>query len=131
MIIRGLFGIYVALRFSEAGELAHVAYTESHSLHLAASVVFCFVFGLAVVLVGVTRLGERVAVIWHAILELLLVPLSVYFAWKAAATVPAPGLLLAGLTFDERFVVMLVVFAVIQTLLAIAGLHVVKWISKN
>jgi hypothetical protein len=131
MLVRTLFGIYLILRISEAGELGLIAYAEAHSIHLAASLVFCFLFGLAVVIVGVARLGDRIAITWHIILEILLIPLSIELAWNATFTVPSASSLLGSLSPEHRFVLMIVLNGVIQSLLAVAGLHVVKWTAMT
>ena len=131
MLPRILYGMYVLLRMSEASELGHVSYTEAHSLMLATILVFSFLFGLAVVLAGVHSLGAKVAVTWHIVLELLLVPLSLYFAKLSSLIAPAPESVLAPCSASQRFLAMAIIYLVAQFLLAMAGLHIVKWLASD
>ncbi len=131
MLLKVLFGLYVLLRFGEAGELGQICYIEVHNPLLAATIVFAFLFGLSVVLAGVHRLGERVAVTWHIILEILLAPLSVYFGFEAAQSLPPAGSPLAALSPDARLVLMIVLFAAAQFMLVLVGMHIVKWMSGD
>jgi hypothetical protein len=129
MLPRVLFGMYLLLRLAEAEELGYICYVELHNMLVAAVLVFCFLFGLAVVLVGVNRLGVRFAVTWHIALEALILPLSICLAKLAADAKPHPQSILSLLPYYDRLGVILTMFFLAQGLLAVAGLHVVRWMT--
>lgn len=124
-IVRLLYIGYLLLRFSEALELARVTYAETRHVLLTGIAFFAFVFGIALVAAGVRDVGDRVAMLWHVILELLLVPLSLYFAYTIARA--GNGNLLPLLNPSARFEVVTIMFLAGQILLAIIGSHVLRW----
>jgi len=125
VIVRLLYIGYLLLRFSEAVELAVVTYTETKHILLTGTAFFVFVFGVMLVVVGVRDVGVRVALTWHVILELLLIPLSLYFAYSIAQS--GNGRLLLLLTPVARFEVSAVMFLAGQVLLAVIGFHILRW----
>jgi hypothetical protein len=115
---------YLALRSAEAMKLGFVTYAVIGQWLPACTLAFLFLFALSVVVAGVHHLGEGVALVWHVILEVMLLPLSVYFAYLAAADLKGS---FAASPFSMRFAIMLAVFLTLQSLLALAGCHVLRW----
>lgn len=130
-VVKTYYVIYLFIRIAEAGHLGLTAYAWIHSVDVAVSMVFCFLFGLAVVFAGVARLGVRVALIWHIILEALWLPCSFDFAWHTTVLAASATSPLGSLSTIHRFIVMSAVNITVQGLFAIAGLHVVRWMAVD
>jgi hypothetical protein len=128
MLPRAMYLGYLALRGAEALELALVMYAVTGQLLPACTLAFLFAFALSVVVAGVHCLGEGVALVWHVILEVMLLPLSVYFAYLAAGDLKGS---LAASPFSVRFSTTLLVFLMLQSLLALAGCHVLRWAAEE
>jgi predicted cation transporter len=123
---RIFFLAYLGLRGAEAVEVGITSFQFTTNLVVTAVYVFLFLFALALVVAGVTHVGDWASRFWHCTLEALLVPVSIQFAYQASIESPQFG----GLSSWDRFCALCGVFLVAQALLAIAGFHVVTWAAS-
>lgn len=124
-LVRLVFWSYLAIRIGEGAELAMITYTVTNHALLVAVSLAAYLFALAVVIDGVKVLGEKIALTWHVILEVLLLFVSIYFAYSGASH---PTQFCAAWTFGTRFGVNLAFFLLSQGLLALMGVHALRWL---
>jgi len=114
------------LRLGEAIELALVTYSETGHYLASVTIFFIFIFAVALLAAGVRDVGTKVALSWHVVLELLLIPLSLYLAFLSATA--SNSRLLSSLSIQRRFAIFAGIFLVLQGLLAKIGSDILKWI---
>ncbi|HEY0394931.1 MAG TPA: hypothetical protein VGD01_10610 [Candidatus Elarobacter sp.] len=127
-LARAAFLCYFIVRLGEAWELGVVTLAETRNLVITLTFILAFLFALAVVIKGVAYLGDRVALLWHVILDMLLVPVSVYLAFVAMSVPAAQPSPVASLSGEARLALMLTAFLTSQALTSLIGLYVLRWI---